>query len=544
MTEPYAGPRPAESAGPDSPVPQPGRARPRFADAEGAARWVSTLPPNDLNDAYREVLGELRALAGTELRARERARIAEVLRQQVVHLHTELARRYAGKAQPAEARDREPAERAIALWHALWEQYSACLKPLLEGDPELDNVKAKLLQRGLYVGKELVLVHGLARRAVPATLWQELHAYFRLVEMLDCAAHAVSDPLLPNGVGISCYSTYSHALLLGLAEPCAMSIKQIQLADRWLEMWARKVHPSVVRRDAGGPVVVVDLDGTEGAMLVAAAPPGASPSLRFAYTDKLATSVRGRLKRLQAGASPAELQLGHDCSVDQCTTLLSYLDWRWYQPPREAEAAAPGSLMLCPGGLDGAYFRVGGRTFERRPPLRPLGTQNVHHLATLDALTDFDRGRDRAEREWIWERWDGQYEWREATLTRGDASHYRWSLDQLTVVDDGERVRAGYVTRVALGEGDVLALSLRLWAAAPRALALRPVMGVLAEAPPTPALLLAESPEDKACLVVGPRTFSPGRVLRSAEGAPECRYRLTRLLQRGADFERVAFEQQ
>ena len=54
----------------------------------------------------------------------------------------------------AEARDAEPArragllEQALALWHGLWEQYSACLKPLLEGDVELQGVKAKLLQRG------------------------------------------------------------------------------------------------------------------------------------------------------------------------------------------------------------------------------------------------------------------------------------------------------------------------------------------------------------------------------------------------------------
>ena len=100
---------------------------------------------------------------------RERATIAEVLRDLVAHLHTELARRYAGKAQPAVERELEAAEQAIALWQGLWEQYSTCLKPLLEGDPELAGVKPKILQRGLYVGKQLVLAHGLARRTVPGS---------------------------------------------------------------------------------------------------------------------------------------------------------------------------------------------------------------------------------------------------------------------------------------------------------------------------------------------------------------------------------------
>ena len=48
---------------------------------------------------------------------------------------------------------------------------------------------------------------------------------------------------------------------------------------------------------------------------------------------------------------------------------------------------------------------------------------------------------------------------------------------------------------------------------------------------------------EPASLVVRPRTFSPGRVLRSMDAGPERTYKLTRLIQRGADFERVAFDE-
>jgi hypothetical protein len=43
-------------------------------------------------------------------------------------------------------------------------------------------------------------------------------------------------------------------------------------------------------------------------------------------------------------------------------------------------------------------------------------------------------------------------------------------------------------------------------------------------------------------VIVPPRTFSAGRVLRLASG-PERKLRLLRLVQRGADFERAAFEE-
>ena len=514
-----------------------------FASAEGAKAWANALPFGSVVQMHDAVLGQLRALAAADFSPRERATIAEVMRTQVAHLHTELARRYAGKPQPAVGRELEAADQAIALWNLLSEQYAACLKPLLEGDPELAGVKAKLLQRGLYVGKELVVAHGLARRAAPPGLWQELHAYYRLAGMLDCAVTAVSDDLTPNGVGISCYSTYSHALLLGLADPCAMTVKQIELADRWLAMWARKVFPYAQQRESEGPVLVVDLDSTDGARLVTQTPPGPPPTMRFGYPMKLATSVRGRLKRLQGGANPAELQLGHDCSAEQCMTLLGYLDAKWYQPPRRVPAIPPQPVELCAGGVPAAYFRIGGRSFDREDPLGRVYGQKSLHLQTLGAVTDYDRGRDEAERSWPWERWTGACEWRDATVRRTGAAEHRWLLDQLVVVRDDERARLGHVTRVQQGADGTLALSLRLWSAAPRCVAVRPLSAALSEDPPLPVLVLAETPEDKASLCLPPRTFSPGRVLRTIAPGTEHKYRLTRLLQRGADFERVAFDE-
>ena len=514
-----------------------------FADTDGAKRWANGLPLTNIAQVYEAVLGQLRALSAADFPPRERATIAEVLRDQVAYLHTELARRYAGKAQPAVDRELEAAEQAIALWQTLWEQYSACLKPLLEGDPELSGVKSKLLQRGLYVGKQLVLVHGLARRVPPAALWQELHAYYRLAEMLECAVTAVSDELMGNAVGISCYSTYTHALLLGLADPCAMSVKQIELADRWLGMWSRKIFPYAQQRETEGPVVVVDLESPAGATLSATAPRHAPASTRFSYPGKLATSVRGRLKRLQTGANPAELQLGHDCSVEQCTTLLGYLDARWYQVPRRAAEAPQTTIDLCGGGLGGAYFRIGGRTFDRKDPLGRLSFQGAQHLQTLDALTDYDRGREDAERTWVWEQWTGTYEWREAAVARPAGTRHRWALDQLVTVRDEERVRVGCITRVAQDVHGELALSMRLWSAAPRAIAVRPLTTAVTEDPPLPALMLGETPDDKPSLILPPRSFNPSRVLRSLDSGPERRFRLTRLIHRGVDFERIAFEE-
>ncbi len=361
--------------------------------------------------------------------------------------------------------------------------------------------------------------------------------------MLECAVTGVTDNLSPHAVGMSCFSTYSHALLLGLADPCAMSVKQIELTDRWLGMWARKVFPYAQQRETEGPVIVIDVDGGTGATLAQSVPRHPEKSMRFGYPAKLATSVRGRLKRLQTGSNPAELQLGHDCSVEQCTALLGHLDAHWYQLPRRATDAPASVVELCAGGLPAAYFRISGRSFERKDPTGRLSFEQAQQLQTLGAIADYDRGREEAEREWAWERWQGAYEWREASVTRISDAVHRWSLEQLAITRSDGRIRVGCVTRVALGTPTELALSLRLWSGSPKAIALLPLSAAGSEEAPLPALVLAETPDDKACLVLPPRTFNPSRVLRALNAGAERRFRLTRLLQRGVDFERVAFDE-
>ena len=368
--------------------------------------------------------------------------------------------------------------------------------------------------------------------------------------MLECAVTSVSDNLLPNAVGISCYSTYSHALLLGLADPCAMSVRQIELTDRWLAMWARKVFPYAQQRETEGPVILIDLDGGAGAALVPSAPADPAASMRFGYPGKLATSVRGRLKRLQSGANPAELQLGHDCSIEQCTTLLGHLDSRWYQIPRRRSSTP----------------REAGRALRRRPSGRVLPRR-----AAARSSARIPRAGCRSPTRSSCRRWPPSPTTIAAARApkpsgRGSAGRARsngamrsscaspipaiagCSTSSRSCASDGV-VRAGYVTRVAMGgdgqlgaEGQ-LALTLRLWSATPVAMTLLPLSAASSDDPPLPALRLDETPDDKASLVLPPRTFNPSRVLRSLDAGPDRRYRLTRLLHRGIDFERVAFEE-
>jgi hypothetical protein len=66
---------------------------------------------------------------------------------------------------------------------------------------------------------------------------------------------------------------------------------------------------------------------------------------------------------------------------------------------------------------------------------------------------------------------------------------------------------------------------------------------MLVEEAPVPMIVLGATPDEKASMLVPPRTFNAGRIFRTLASGPERRFRLTRLMQRGADFERVAFDE-
>ena len=512
-----------------------------FMDAASATRWVKALPLSNVGQAYHELMRQLQALTASHIGPRDRATIAELVREPVAHLHTELARRYAGKPQPLDERETEAADQAVALWQALWIQYSVCLKPLLEGSTELQGVKAKLLQRALYIGKQLIIVHGFARRIPSAELWQELHAYYRLAEMLDCAMAGVSDHLMPDAEGLSCYSTYSHGLLLALADPYALTVRQIELADRWLGQWARKVFPYAKQRESEGPVIIVDLEGPHGAVLASTSAGNHSSSVRFGYPAKLATSVRGRLKRLANGTTPSQLQLGDDVSADAATVLLRHLDARWHHVPAAGHRKRSTAIEIAAGGTEAAYFRVGGRSFNRQDPLG-RDTDPTRYLQTVGGISDFDRRKEQAERSWPLEKWYGVCEFREASIKHQNGGSYHWFLDQLVVVREDAQTRLGHVSRLAVDPEGGMALSLKLWPGDPKVFAVRLVNPNGTEEAPAAALLLAESPEEPATLVMSPRAFVPNRIMRCDEPGPVQKFKLLHIVQRGGDFERVAFE--
>ncbi len=521
-----------------------------FVDAAGCKQWLESLPLTEPAAAAAMLAAQLDRLREAPVAPMERLRVAEVLREPLMFLHGELAKRYAGKPVPHVDRDLDATEAAVGLWQRFWGQYSQCLKALIDGDDGIRAAASRLLQRALFAGKQFILIHGLARRALPDGFWHELHAFFRFAEILECTTQAVDEPFLPGAESVSCYSTYSHALLLSLADPCALSVKEVELVDRWLGMWGRKVHPVAKPAPSDAPLLAVDLEGRGGAAVIASVPGTVPASLRVGHTVKLAKSVRGRVRKLSEGESPADLKLGSDCSRDVCINLLKHLYSRWclVQKPMVRDAVEA-NVSLCGGGTPACFFRLTGRTVRVEDPRNRYTFDTVQRFSMLDTLPGYDPNRDQAESDWPWEAWQGVCGIAEASLRRTDPPRQHWQLDQLVLCNDAGEIRLGHLVWVAEDGGRAesvdgvrgLSADLRFWPGSVDPVVLASSDELLKKEPPFPALFLKSLPDDRGGLILPPRVYVPGRRLQATGGTP-LSIRMTRLVQRGADFERVAFE--
>src|SRR6476469_6088736 len=129
---------------------------PAFIDESGCNGWLSTFPLTNVGLAQESLTAQLKRMAAAELDPLQRVRICEWLRETVQFLHTELAKRFTDRPLPLTEVEMQAWRQCLQLWTALWENYSECLRPLLERDPRMDGWAARTVQRGLFVGKQIV----------------------------------------------------------------------------------------------------------------------------------------------------------------------------------------------------------------------------------------------------------------------------------------------------------------------------------------------------------------------------------------------------
>jgi hypothetical protein len=340
-----------------------------------------------------------------------------------------------------------------------------------------------------------------------------------------------------------------RAVLTALCNPNELTQRQLTFVAYLLERWASKLEVSAKPVDEAEevPPLVADLQSDAGPSRSSAAAPREP---RYLDTRKLGKSLRNRVALLRKGESPAKLALGEDCVQPACEHLLVHLYRHWCvgKASRALERrAGSGEAEVC-SELAAIHHYIAGRVF-RPPGEQPeLTEKQRQEIATFGRVSTREQEDYSGQQGFFIERWSIVDESGHGLrlVRRAADPGKRVAHGQLIGVRpaDGRQFMLGQVRWVMGAENGELHAGVKLLPGVPSPLAARPT-GLNVEAESwVPALGLTAVPalNAPASLIVAPGWYKPKRVIELHAEAPS-KVRLTEVMERGADFERVAYEQ-
>jgi hypothetical protein len=494
-------------------------AAPEFVDPASCKAWLDNVPLANVAAAQAELaaqIGEFNRLPTTPA---NRLAVMERLREAVNFVQVEQAKRFSNRALPMLEAEAAAFDATCALWQAMQAGYRRCL------DAADEHTGALICQRMLaYIGLEM-FHHHRAYREVPAADWRALNETYARAEQLGLAEEPVKDFLNRDVHDTSPRIAYARAVLMGACNPNELTQRQLTFVAYLLERWAAKLELARAPLDEGEgvPPFVADLASDRAPMRET--PTGSE--LRYLDARKLAKSLKNRVALLRKGESPAKLALGEDCVQPSCEQLLVFLYRQWCQakPARGVDRRKSAAAADACNEFGAVHYHVSGRHFRQ-----PGGEGDYRQPETFPL-----------------ERWQIEDESAQGLrLARpASAAGRRYAHGQLVAVrpDDARAFMLGQVRWLMAGADGELRAGLKLLPGIAAGIAARPTGLNVQNEKYVPALALGAVPPlgVPASLVLPAGWFKPKRVLELFAEAP-LRARLTEVLERGADFERIVYE--
>jgi hypothetical protein len=523
-------------------------ASPEFTDAATCKAWLEHVPLANVAAAQSELLEQIEEFNRFPAAASQRLSVMEALREAVNFVQIEQAKRFANRALPMSEQESAAFDTTIGLWDQMSAGYQRCLDGAINRDSGMRAQAALVCQRLLsYIGLRM-FHHYRAYREVPGDDWRDLHKTYAAAEELDVAEDSIKDFLNRDIQDTSPRVAYARALLMGLCNPNELAQRQLTFVAYLLERWASKleVEAEAVDEGEGVPPLVADLASD------ACPERGATDAHEPRYLDtrKLSKSLRNRVALLRKGESPAKLALGEDCVQPSCEQLLVYLYRQWCQPkPARAteRRAAAGSAEAC-NELAGIHYYISGRVFKAPSEQSELTQKQREEIATFGRVSTREEDDYSNAKGFVVEKWEIEDESAQGLrmVRRASEVGKRMAHGQLIGVRpaDGKHFMLAQV-RWLMGadNGDVHA-GVKLLPGLPRPLAVRPTgLNVQADSwVPSIALSAVPALESPPSLVVPSGWYKPTRVTEVYDKRSS-KAMLTEVIERGTDFERVAYQQ-
>jgi hypothetical protein len=510
----------------------------QFTDSASCKRWIEQLTLTNVQLTQQVLTGQLASLGAAQFAPLERLKILETMREPVQFVQGESAKRYAGKPLPLDPGESAVWDNVIALWQEMSRNYQQCLRAYREGDIAIAPHAALITLRCLRLIGSTLLDHYRIYRQPAGALWRALHELYAFGESHGFARIRVQDTFSRRDPDSSCAECYAQVLLAHLANPFALSARQMAFVARWLERWATLVGLATQPLPTGPiPSLAVDLTGSGGAVFGSGLEP--QPHLRYLDLEQLSKTLRQTINLLKQGQTPGQLGLGEDARQPGCENLLMllYVQWCRAGTARAEERSQHDEPANVCFGLAAAHLHVGGGRGFRQPG--ELTSREKQDMDTYGYITRTDQEKDETLE--LWQILNQSASGFMCILRESDGKG-RVSHNQLLAVRraGGRNFHLGMVQWLRMEENGEIFCGVRLFPGTPQAIAVRP-----SNFTPTGsgryerALLLPEvpAPATPATLILPAGWFQSSRFVEVFSDRKQVA-KLLNLLEKGSDFDR------
>jgi hypothetical protein len=515
----------------------------QFTDSASCKRWIEQLTLTNVQLTQQALTGQLTSLASAHVAPLERLKILEALREPVYFVQGESSKRYAGRPLPLEEGEKVVWSNVVALWQEMSHNYQQCLRAYREGDLAIAPHAALITMRCLRLLGCKLHDHYRIYRQPPRLLWRALHEMYSFAENHGFARIRVQDSFAQRDPDSSCAESYVQVLLAHLANPFALSVRQMAFVSRWLERWANLIGLAMQPLPTSPiPSLVVDLTSSAGVSVGAGEE--SQPHFRYLDLEQLSKTLRQTINLLKQGQSPGQLGLGEDARQPGCENLLMLLYVQWCRAGTaraedRSEGEEPASVSF---GLVGAHLHVGGGREFRQPG--DLSSREKQDLDTYGYITRPEHNGGAAGTPQALQSWQilnhsasGFMCMQRNTEGGGRVSHNQ----MLAVRRAGSRhFHVGMVQWLRMEENGEICCGVRLFPGQPQAISVRPSnFAPGGNGRYERALLLPEvaTPATPATLILPAGWFQSGRFVEIFSDRKQVA-KLLNLLEKGGDFDR------
>ena len=522
-----------------------------FKDAASCARWVATLPITNVQLVQQTLADQITALATANLAALERLKIIEAMKETVLFAQAELAKRYIGKPLPLDQSDLKAWDSVMGLWRAMGVTYRVCLDAFRAGDLTLAPHAALLTLRCLRTAAYGLFEHYMIYREPDADTWRGFHQLYAYAEEQGLSRVRVTDVFNKRDADSSCAEAYVQGLMANLANPFALSVRQMAFLRRWLEKWASQVELSRQPLPLGQiPPLAVDFASDAPPAL--AAQVTHSETTRYFDFEPLSKTLRQTLNLLKQGQTPGQLGLGEDARQPGCESLIMLLYLQWCRAGTlrtENRNPIEDPAEVC-FGISDAFNMAGGDARSKREV-----EFNARDKWEMDNLGFSMRLSNTAKQAAVkkTEAWQvlNQSNSGFMCMLREPSGVMRMMHNQLLGIRRfGDTPKLGTVQWIRVGADRETQCGVRLFQGTPQPIKVRPANFNVPKgqdfevALMTPAVTMPATP---ATVMLPAGWFQSGRLLELEDDTRAEKKQLIKLLtllERGADFDRCSMEMQ